>query len=160
MSVPRKPAPQRGPIWIALTRTATAPQTPTMHSLVNLTQWTDTDGDGYGTTPTAPKPMRVRPKQVVHLDVFGCLDGDGDGASDANDLWPPTTASGLTATAMATVMSQAAPMVMLVPTKWAPQPPMAPLGVQTRTAMDGLTAMTPSPNNAANTPTATAMDGR
>ena len=52
-------------------------------------QWTDTDGDGFGDhqNGTEPDACPTTPGTSV-LDVHGCVDGDGDGASDNGDLWP------------------------------------------------------------------------
>ena len=57
--------------------------------LTDATQWTDSDGDGFGDNPNGTAPDAC-PDAVgtSNLDVFGCADGDGDGASDTNDLWP------------------------------------------------------------------------
>jgi len=52
------------------------------------TQWLDTDGDGYGDNPNGSQPDNCTSVfGTSTLDVFGCLDSDGDGASDLNDLW-------------------------------------------------------------------------
>ena len=51
-------------------------------------QWSDIDGDGYGDNPNGTQPDNC--SSVVgtsHLDVYGCPDSDGDGASNTNDLW-------------------------------------------------------------------------
>ena len=57
--------------------------------LGNPTQWSDTDGDGYGDNPNGTEPDAcVGTSGTSSLDVFGCADGDGDGASDSGDLWP------------------------------------------------------------------------
>ena len=57
--------------------------------LTDATQWTDSDGDGFGDNPNGTAPDAC-PDAVgtSNLDVFGCADGTGDGASDTNDLWP------------------------------------------------------------------------
>ena len=53
------------------------------------TQWMDGDGDGYGDNPNGSQPDAC-PIEAGNstLDTFGCVDGDGDGASDTSDLWP------------------------------------------------------------------------
>ena len=52
------------------------------------TQWADTDFDGYGDNATGNQPDAC-PSVVGNstADRFGCLDSDGDGASDADALW-------------------------------------------------------------------------
>jgi hypothetical protein len=53
------------------------------------TQWNDTDGDGYGDEvngtqgDTCPEVAGTSTN-----DVYGCVDSDGDGYSDLNDVWP------------------------------------------------------------------------
>ncbi len=52
------------------------------------TQWMDADNDGYGDNPNGSEPDACPADAGTStLDVFGCADEDGDGASDANDLW-------------------------------------------------------------------------
>jgi hypothetical protein len=54
----------------------------------DATQWSDIDGDGFGDNPNGTQPDNCT--MVIgtsHLDVYGCLDSDNDGASDTNDLW-------------------------------------------------------------------------
>jgi hypothetical protein len=57
--------------------------------LGDSTQWSDLDGDGFGDNPNGSQADAC-PSVVgtSTLDTYGCVDGDGDGASDANDLWP------------------------------------------------------------------------
>ena len=53
------------------------------------TQWTDGDGDGYGDNPNGSQPDACPVEAGTStLGTFGCVDGDGDGASDTSDLWP------------------------------------------------------------------------
>ena len=52
------------------------------------TQWADSDNDGYGDNPNGSQPDTCPTNAGTStLDVYGCADEDGDGASDANDLW-------------------------------------------------------------------------
>lgn len=57
--------------------------------LGDSTQWNDTDGDGYGDEvngtqgDTCPNDVGTSTN-----DVYGCIDSDGDGYSDLNDVWP------------------------------------------------------------------------
>ena len=52
------------------------------------TQWSDTDGDGYGDNPNGTDPDEcISVVGTSTIDRFGCPDEDGDGASDLNDLW-------------------------------------------------------------------------
>lgn len=52
------------------------------------TQWSDIDGDGYGDNPNGTQPDNCTTAEgTSFIDVFGCPDADGDGASNANDLW-------------------------------------------------------------------------
>ena len=52
------------------------------------TQWADSDGDGYGDNANGSTPDGC-PNVIgtSTIDRYGCLDEDGDGASDENDLW-------------------------------------------------------------------------
>ena len=44
------------------------------------TQWTDSDGDGYGDNPNGTQPDAcVATPGTSSLDTYGCVDGDGDG---------------------------------------------------------------------------------
>ena len=57
--------------------------------LGDATQWSDADSDGYGDNPNGSQPDACPTEAGTStLDVFGCTDADGDGASDVNDLWP------------------------------------------------------------------------
>ena len=57
--------------------------------LSDATQWSDADSDGYGDNPNGSQPDACPTEAGTStLDVFGCTDADGDGASDVNDLWP------------------------------------------------------------------------
>jgi len=56
--------------------------------LGDSTQWMDSDNDGYGDNPNGTEPDACPTDAGTStLDVYGCADEDGDGASDANDLW-------------------------------------------------------------------------
>lgn len=53
------------------------------------TQWSDIDGDGYGDNPGGVNPdscPSVSGKS--YIDMFGCLDIDGDGVSNSGDAFP------------------------------------------------------------------------
>ena len=52
------------------------------------TQWADADGDGFGDNANGSTPDGC-PNVIgtSTIDRYGCLDEDGDGASDENDLW-------------------------------------------------------------------------
>ena len=57
----------------------------------DATQWLDDDRDGYGDNPDGHQPDAC-PREPVSkgisvIDRFGCPDTDGDGYSDADDLW-------------------------------------------------------------------------
>ena len=53
------------------------------------TQWTDSDGDGYGDNADGVTPDAcILTVGSSTADVYGCPDQDGDGVSDSNDLWP------------------------------------------------------------------------
>ncbi len=53
------------------------------------TQWTDSDGDGYGDNADGVTPDAcILTVGSSTVDVYGCPDQDGDGVSDSNDLWP------------------------------------------------------------------------
>jgi hypothetical protein len=57
--------------------------------LGDSSQWSDADGDGYGDNPDGSEPDACPSDSGTStLDRFGCIDSDGDGASDAYDLWP------------------------------------------------------------------------
>lgn len=52
------------------------------------TQWADQDGDGYGDNPNGSQPDACPAESgTSSIDMFGCIDGDGDSVSDQNDLW-------------------------------------------------------------------------
>ena len=52
------------------------------------TQSVDSDGDGYGENASGINPDACPSTAGTStIDRFGCVDGDGDGASDANDLF-------------------------------------------------------------------------
>lgn len=59
----------------------------------DITQWADTDFDGYGDNPSGTTPdacTTVAGNST--LDRYGCVDGDGDGYSDEELSW--TTSQG------------------------------------------------------------------
>ena len=55
----------------------------------DITQWIDTDGDGYGDNPPPATEGDSCPTSAgtSTIDRFGCLDNDGDGYSDADLSW-------------------------------------------------------------------------
>ncbi|MEC9090086.1 MAG: hypothetical protein VYC11_01830, partial [Candidatus Thermoplasmatota archaeon] len=57
----------------------------------DATQWQDADGDQFGDNPEGHQPDSCPNAQpglgVSIIDRFGCPDTDGDGYSDADDLW-------------------------------------------------------------------------
>ena len=53
------------------------------------TQWDDADGDGYGDNPGGNEPDGcINTPGTSTQDLFGCVDNDGDGWSDAGDDYP------------------------------------------------------------------------
>ena len=55
---------------------------------LEVTQSIDTDGDGYGENASGLNPDACPTTAGTStIDRYGCVDGDGDGASDANDLF-------------------------------------------------------------------------
>ncbi len=53
------------------------------------TQWNDTDNDGYGDEANGFQADECPTDAGSStIDRFGCVDTDGDGMSDENDLWP------------------------------------------------------------------------
>ena len=57
--------------------------------LAEATQWNDTDSDGYGDELNGTQGDACPEDAGTSTnDVFGCVDSDGDGYSDLNDLWP------------------------------------------------------------------------
>ena len=53
------------------------------------TQWSDDDGDGYGENANGTTPdgcITIFGNSTI--DLFGCIDSDGDGYSDLNDAFP------------------------------------------------------------------------
>lgn len=55
---------------------------------MDATQWSDTDGDGYGDNPLGTTPDDCPTVSGTStLDRIGCLDADGDGYSNPDDSW-------------------------------------------------------------------------
>ena len=53
------------------------------------TQWSDSDGDGYGDEENGTQGDACPSVAGTSTnDVYGCVDSDGDGYSDINDVWP------------------------------------------------------------------------
>lgn len=53
------------------------------------TQWSDIDGDGYGDNPGGVNPDSCPSVSgTSYIDMFGCLDIDGDGVSNSGDAFP------------------------------------------------------------------------
>ena len=53
------------------------------------TQWNDTDSDGYGDEINGTQGDACPEDAGTSTnDVYGCVDSDGDGYSDLNDVWP------------------------------------------------------------------------
>jgi hypothetical protein len=51
-----------------------------------ITQWNDSDSDGYGDNPTGDDPDAcLNQAGTSTIDRLGCLDSDNDGTSDQND---------------------------------------------------------------------------
>ena len=58
--------------------------------MFDITQWADGDSDGYGDNPAPATAPDGCPEVWGNstLDSLGCLDGDGDGWSEASDPYP------------------------------------------------------------------------
>jgi len=58
--------------------------------MFDITQWADRDSDGYGDNPPPASAPDDCPDVWGNstLDSLGCLDGDGDGWSEASDTYP------------------------------------------------------------------------
>jgi len=57
--------------------------------LAEPTQWSDSDGDGYGDEENGTQGDACPSVAGTSTnDVYGCVDSDGDGYSDLNDVWP------------------------------------------------------------------------
>ena len=53
------------------------------------TQWQDIDGDGYGDNPGGNNPDSCPSVfGTSSIDMFGCMDNDGDGVSNSGDVFP------------------------------------------------------------------------
>ena len=53
------------------------------------TQWSDIDNDGFGDNPAGVNPDSCPSVYgTSNLDMFGCLDNDGDGVSNSGDAFP------------------------------------------------------------------------
>ncbi|GIS42987.1 MAG: hypothetical protein Ct9H90mP16_00570 [Candidatus Poseidoniales archaeon] len=60
-----------------------------MHFPMTQTQILDTDGDDFGVYPFGNFPDECPDDYgTSYLDVYGCVDSDGDGVSDLNDQFP------------------------------------------------------------------------
>ena len=69
---------------------------------LDMTQWNDTDNDGYGDNPLGTNPDSC-PTIAGNssTDQLGCLDSDYDSWSDSGDAFPPMMLlNGLTMTLM------------------------------------------------------------
>ena len=57
--------------------------------LGDASQWNDTDSDGYGDEFNGTEGDACPQEAGTSTnDVYGCVDSDGDGYSDLNDVWP------------------------------------------------------------------------
>ena len=57
--------------------------------LGDASQWNDTDSDGYGDELNGTQGDACPEEAGTSTnDVYGCVDSDGDGYSDLNDVWP------------------------------------------------------------------------
>ena len=57
--------------------------------LGDASQWNDTDSDGYGDEINGTQGDACPEEAGTSTnDVYGCIDSDGDGYSDLNDVWP------------------------------------------------------------------------
>jgi len=55
----------------------------------DVSQWADTDGDGFGDNPSGSSPDAcISSYGTSSQDRLGCYDGDGDGWSDLSDAFP------------------------------------------------------------------------
>ena len=56
---------------------------------LDSTQWSDIDSDGYGDNPAGINPDSCPSVfGTSNLDIFGCIDNDGDGVSNSGDAFP------------------------------------------------------------------------
>ena len=56
---------------------------------LNPTQWSDSDGDGYGDNPSGTQPDSCPGVEgYSNVGTYGCPDDDNDGASQSNDAFP------------------------------------------------------------------------
>ena len=93
------------------------------------------------------------------VDRFGCIDGDSDGVSDEHDLWPTDDTQWYDSDGDTYGDNPSGTDGDACPNAHGMSTQGAPLAVLTKTAMDGQTAKTHSPNIEVNSLTAMAMDG-
>ena len=120
-------------------------------------QWTDSDGDGYGDNPNGTQPDAcVATVGTSTLDVYGCPDGDGDGAGDTNDLWPNDPTQWFDSDGDGYGDEVQGTDGDACPNDFERQRRAAPSDARMLTGTNGRTNKTPSLTSAVNTSTATA----